>query len=69
MRIEQHNNIYSIVDNGITILSASSVDELYKKALELMHVFSYPVHYPVVTPEESKLALDLLTDHISVDLP
>ena len=69
MRIEQHDNTYSIVDNGIVILSAPSIDELYKKALDIMHVFSYPVHYPVVTPEESNMALDLLTNHISVDLP
>lgn len=70
MHIEQQDqNTYIIKDGNNIVLSASSIDELYKKALELMHVFTYPATQPVLTREESKQALDILTSHISLDLP
>ncbi len=52
---------YCIVDNDTVIMTANSTEELYSKALQILHAFESPVTNTVPTPEQTQQAIDLLT--------
>jgi hypothetical protein len=60
MRIVFINKQYWIVDNGGIVLSAPTTEELYTKALAIMHAFSDPVDEGVSSADTQR-AMDILT--------
>lgn len=63
MNIVKQDSMYSIVDHkGSIILSASSTEQLYTQALEILQAFTQPVQENVISMSDTQKAMDILTN-------
>jgi ligand-binding sensor protein len=60
---DEQTTKYSVINNNKTLFSADSVEQLYSMSLEILNAFSSPVEVPVMSKQQVRNALDMLTNN------